>query len=153
LGRIRAREGDIGLSRNPNPLADVGGAGGRLPFLEPQPLQTYHDADHSGGSHVMEEDGAGAGAVENQGMETEQPSDPSHLGDAQGLMASQLGGNHLTLFFQRGVFVFDSVSPEKVTSTNSYLIHFFQIYREKQSSEKRFSFLADSRRAFVAGRP
>ncbi|RWV94506.1 hypothetical protein GW17_00042955 [Ensete ventricosum] len=62
----------------------------------------------------MEEDGAGAGAVENQGMETEQPSDPSHLGDAQGLMASQLGGNHLTLFFQRGVFVFDSVSPEKI---------------------------------------
>ncbi|RWW48874.1 hypothetical protein BHE74_00045015, partial [Ensete ventricosum] len=48
----------------------------------------YHDADHSSGSHVMEEDGAGAGAVENQGMETEQPSDPSHLGDAQGLMAS-----------------------------------------------------------------
>ncbi|KAJ8459451.1 hypothetical protein OPV22_032377 [Ensete ventricosum] len=47
-------------------------------------------------------------------METEQPSDPSHLGDAQGLMASQLGGNHLTLFFQGGVFVFDSVSPEKI---------------------------------------
>ncbi|CAL9078394.1 unnamed protein product [Musa textilis] len=62
----------------------------------------------------MEEDGAGAGAVENQGTETEQPSDPSRLGDAQGLMASQACGNQLTLSFQGEVFVFDFVSPEKV---------------------------------------
>ncbi|CAL9088764.1 unnamed protein product [Musa acuminata var. zebrina] len=47
-------------------------------------------------------------------MEMELPSDPSHLGDAQGLMASQLGGNQLTLSFQGEVFVFDSVFPEKV---------------------------------------
>ncbi|WOL18302.1 GATA transcription factor 20 [Canna indica] len=91
----------------------AGGCSGELiAAADAQTLQQYHEADHSSGSHGMEEDGVGA--IENEGMETEGPSDPSHLGDAHTLIASQVGGNQLTLSFQGEVFVFDSVSPEKV---------------------------------------
>ncbi|CAL9136735.1 unnamed protein product [Musa acuminata var. zebrina] len=90
----------------------VGRSGELIAAADAQTLQQYHEADHSSGSHGMEEDGVGA--VENEGMETEEPADPSHLGDAHGLIAPQVGGNQLTLSFQGEVFVFDSVSPEKV---------------------------------------
>ncbi|THU54156.1 hypothetical protein C4D60_Mb10t22050 [Musa balbisiana] len=98
--------------------AHIDGASGRngelIAAADAQALQQYHDADHSSGSvgHGMEEDGVGA--MDHEGMETEGPSDPNHLGDAQTLISPQVGGNQLTLSFQGDVYVFDSVSPEKV---------------------------------------
>ena len=47
-------------------------------------------------------------------MEADGLSGPSHLGDTQPLVIVQPGGNQLTLSFQGEVYVFDSVSPEKV---------------------------------------
>lgn len=142
LGRIRARDRDLRMSGNPNPPADGKSGVDRLsahhiqnPAVEhqdfrvqmedrvgeliaaadAQALQDYHDAGHSSGSggHGMDEDGVGV--VENEGMEAEGPSDPSHLGDPQAMVAPQAGTNQLTLSFQGEVYVFDSVSPEKVT--------------------------------------
>ncbi|URE28455.1 gata transcription factor [Musa troglodytarum] len=114
--RSQICRGDLRLIFDPllAPFRAGGHSGELIAAADLQALQQDHDADHSSGSRVMEEDGAGAGAVENQGTETEQPSDPSRLGDAQGLMASQACGNQLTLSFQGEVFVFDFVSPEKV---------------------------------------
>ncbi|WOL05518.1 GATA transcription factor 20 [Canna indica] len=95
--------------------AHVDGHGGELiAAADAQALQQYHEADHSSGSGGQGMDEDGVGAVENEGMETEGPSDPGHLGDAHALIAPQVGANQLTLSFQGDVYVFDSVSPEKV---------------------------------------
>ncbi|KAG6478760.1 hypothetical protein ZIOFF_062204 [Zingiber officinale] len=72
----------------------------------------YEEADCSNGSHGIEEEGIGA--VENWEMEADGLSGPSHLGDTQPLVTVQPGENQLTLSFQGEVYVFDSVSPEKV---------------------------------------
>ncbi|XP_074564311.1 GATA transcription factor 24-like isoform X1 [Curcuma longa] len=90
----------------------VGGTGELIAAADALALQQYEEADCSSGSHGMEEEGVGA--VENGEMETEGPSGPSHLGDTQALVPAQAGGNQLTLSFQGEVYVFDSVSPEKV---------------------------------------
>ncbi|XP_042396206.1 GATA transcription factor 17-like isoform X1 [Zingiber officinale] len=90
----------------------VGGTGELIAAADALALQQYEEADCSSGSHGMEEEGVGA--VENGEMETEGPSGPSHLGDTQALGPVQAGGNQLTLSFQGEVYVFDSVSPEKV---------------------------------------
>ncbi|KAG6466445.1 hypothetical protein ZIOFF_075756 [Zingiber officinale] len=75
-------------------------------------LQQYEEVDCSSGSHGIDEEGVGA--VENGEMEADGLSGPSHLGDTQPLVIVQPGGNQLTLSFQGEVYVFDSVSPEKV---------------------------------------
>ncbi|KAG6475944.1 hypothetical protein ZIOFF_065176 [Zingiber officinale] len=72
----------------------------------------YEEADCSSGNHRIEEEGVGA--VENWEMEADGLSGLSHLGDTQPLVTVQPGGNQLTLSFQGEVYVFDSVSPEKV---------------------------------------
>lgn len=139
----------------------VGRSGELIAAADAQTLQQYHEADHSSGSHGMEEDGVGA--VENEGMETEEPADPSHLGDAQGLIAPQVGGNQLTLSFQGEVFVFDSVSPEKVVFLPRVLDSLNSILKIESSKKDllisrdclNFSFLLDSTGsscAFVARR-
>ncbi|URD86053.1 gata transcription factor [Musa troglodytarum] len=113
----------------------VGRSGELIAAADAQTLQQYHEADHSSGSHGMEEDGVGA--VENEGMETEEQADPSHLGDAQGLIAPQVGGNQLTLSFQGEVFVFDSVSPEKVRMNVPHRVASLMRFREKRK-ERNF---------------
>ncbi|KAK8936708.1 GATA transcription factor 24 [Platanthera zijinensis] len=68
-----------------------------------------------------ENDGGGATQrmnVEQDGMMEQDgpsdPSDPGHPGDPQGMIVPHGGSNQLTLSFQGEVYVFDSVSPEKV---------------------------------------
>ncbi|KAK8962160.1 GATA transcription factor 24 [Platanthera guangdongensis] len=68
-----------------------------------------------------ENDGGGATHrmnVEQDGMMEQDgpsdPSDPGHPGDPQGMIVPHGGSNQLTLSFQGEVYVFDSVSPEKV---------------------------------------
>ncbi|RWW11359.1 hypothetical protein GW17_00025037 [Ensete ventricosum] len=113
----------------------VGRSGELIAAADAQTLQQYHEADHSSGSHGIEEDGVGA--VDNEGMETEEPADPSHLGDAHGLIAPQVGGNQLTLSFQGEVFVFDSVSPEKVRMNVPHRVASLMRFREKRK-ERNF---------------
>ncbi|KAG6487491.1 hypothetical protein ZIOFF_056077 [Zingiber officinale] len=75
-------------------------------------LQQHEEADCSSGIHGIEEEGVGV--VENEEMEADGLSGLSHLGDTQPLVIVQPGRNQLTLSFQGEVYVFDSVSPEKV---------------------------------------
>ncbi|KAG1364146.1 GATA transcription factor 17 [Cocos nucifera] len=81
-----------------------------------QAFQQYEEAEHHGGGvgggHGMEEDGDVA--VDGEAMEADGQADPGNLGDPQAVIAPQVGGNQLTLSFQGEVYVFDSVSPEKV---------------------------------------
>ncbi|KAG6483582.1 hypothetical protein ZIOFF_060230 [Zingiber officinale] len=77
-----------------------------------QALQQHKEADCSNDIQGIEEEGVGA--VENGEMEANGLSGPSHLGDTQPLVTVQPGGNQLTLSFQGEVYVFDSISPEKV---------------------------------------
>ncbi|KAJ0965597.1 hypothetical protein J5N97_026735 [Dioscorea zingiberensis] len=54
------------------------------------------------------------GVAEVEGMDTDHPADLANLGDHIGLIVPPIGSNQLTLSFQGEVYVFDSVSPEKV---------------------------------------
>ncbi|XP_039131462.1 GATA transcription factor 20-like isoform X1 [Dioscorea cayenensis subsp. rotundata] len=54
------------------------------------------------------------GVAEVEGMDADHPTDLSNLGDHIGLIVPPIGSNQLTLSFQGEVYVFDSVSPEKV---------------------------------------
>lgn len=74
-----------------------------------------HELHHLGNGNVMEDepdecniDGNGGGGSE--GMEGDAPSDPGSLSDHRG----GDNGDQLTLSFQGQVYVFDSVSAEKV---------------------------------------
>ncbi|TXG69527.1 hypothetical protein EZV62_004462 [Acer yangbiense] len=75
-----------------------------------------HELHHMGNENVMEDehddcnvDGNGGGGSE--AMEGDAPSDPGSLSDNR---CSGDNGDQLTLSFQGQVYVFDSVSPEKV---------------------------------------
>lgn len=101
----------------PSQIDDGRGGGGESEFIaaaDAQALQQYEEAQHHSGvgGHEMEEDRDVA--VDGEGMEADGQADPSNLGDPQGVIAHQVGGNQLTLSFQGEVYVFDSVSPEKV---------------------------------------
>ena len=59
----------------------------------------------------------GSGGGGNEGYEGDVPSDAGNLSDNRSAMVEQVGGDsgdQLTLSFQGQVYVFDSVSPEKV---------------------------------------
>ncbi|PKU76665.1 GATA transcription factor 28 [Dendrobium catenatum] len=72
-----------------------------------------HDENNCGGvENGMDEDQNGM--MESEGMEGDGPSDPGHPCDPQGMIVPHGGSNQLTLSFQGEVYVFDSVSPEKV---------------------------------------
>lgn len=107
---------------NPNPsvghqVAAGGGGGGELiAAADARALLQFHEADHSSGSgsHEMEDGRYAAG--DNEEIEMEGPSEPSNLGDPNRTVVPGAGaGNQLTLSFQGDVYVFDNVSPEKVT--------------------------------------
>ncbi|XP_008799476.1 GATA transcription factor 20 isoform X2 [Phoenix dactylifera] len=93
-----------------------GGAEGQLIVAaDAQAIQRYaaeRDQHNGGDGDGMEEDHDGA--VEGEGMEGDVPSDHANLGDPHEVVAPQVPGNQLTLSFQGEVYVFDSVSPEKV---------------------------------------
>lgn len=72
----------------------------------------HDDNDGGGVGHGMDEDQDGM--MESEGMEGDGPSDAGHPGDPQGMIVPHVGNNQLTLSFQGEVYVFDSVSPEKV---------------------------------------
>ncbi|XP_008781789.1 GATA transcription factor 20-like isoform X2 [Phoenix dactylifera] len=101
----------------PAQVDDGRGGGGESQLIaaaDAQALQQYEAAEHhiGVGVHGMEEDRDVAG--DGEGMETDGLVDPSNIGDPQAVIAHQVGGNQLTLSFQGEVYVFDSVSPEKV---------------------------------------
>ncbi|CAA2989722.1 GATA transcription factor 28 isoform X1 [Olea europaea var. sylvestris] len=83
-----------------------------------------HDHHHPGLHHhvsngnVMdhEEHGHNSGGGESEGMDGEVSADPGNLSDNHGALVAQgvENNNQLTLSFQGQVYVFDSVSPEKV---------------------------------------
>lgn len=86
----------------------------------PSPGSDGHGILHYARDHDENDGGDGMQrmSVERDGMmEADGPSDPSdpgHAGDPQGLIVPHGGNNQLTLSFQGEVYVFDSVSPEKV---------------------------------------
>ncbi|XP_010927253.2 GATA transcription factor 20 [Elaeis guineensis] len=102
----------------PGRIDEVPGSGGEGQLIvaaDAQTIQRYaaeRDQDNDGGGDGMEEDHDGT--MEGDGMEGDMPSDHANLGDPHGMVAPQVAGNQLTLSFQGEVYVFDSVSPEKV---------------------------------------
>ncbi|XP_038983996.1 GATA transcription factor 17-like isoform X2 [Phoenix dactylifera] len=104
----------------PAQIDDGRGRGGESQLIaatDAQVFQEYEEAEHHGGvvvggGHGMEEDRDVA--ADDEGMEADGQADPGNLGDPEAVIAPQVGGNQLTLSFQGEVYVFDSVSPEKV---------------------------------------
>ncbi|XP_008811434.1 GATA transcription factor 20-like [Phoenix dactylifera] len=97
----------------PGRIDDAPGGGGEghlIVAADAQAIQQY--AEDGGGGDAMEDDHDGA--AEGEGMEGDVPSDHANLRDPLGMVAPQVGANQLTLSFQGEVYVFDSVSPEKV---------------------------------------
>ncbi|KAJ0985146.1 hypothetical protein J5N97_003502 [Dioscorea zingiberensis] len=88
------------------------------------PAEAMDGADGAGNSQAMalygheRREGNGEeeqdGVAEVEGMDADQPTDLANLGDHVGLIVPPVGSNQLTLSFQGEVYVFDSVSPEKV---------------------------------------
>ncbi|XP_072973316.1 GATA transcription factor 20-like [Typha angustifolia] len=95
------------MSENPSHLAHpAAGGGGEAQMVAAAEAMQRYEANNGGGGDRMEEDHDVA--VEGDGMDGDGPSDP------HGIVAAPIGGNQLTLSFQGEVYVFDSVSPEKV---------------------------------------
>lgn len=83
-----------------------------------------HELHHISNGDVMDDEhDEGNGVGESEAMEGDAPSDPGSLSDNRAV--SEIG-DQLTLSFQGQVYVFDSVSPEKVifgtVRTNVFLI-------------------------------
>ncbi|XP_020103510.1 GATA transcription factor 20-like isoform X2 [Ananas comosus] len=119
------------MSENPNPAAEAKpGSGGRfsghhghipagvgggveeaqlIAAADAQGIERYEEAEDSIGRG-----GGGGGHGEGEGMEVDGPCDPGHSGEHHGMLAPHVGDNQLTLSFQGEVYVFDSVTPEKV---------------------------------------
>ncbi|KAJ4962772.1 hypothetical protein NE237_022711 [Protea cynaroides] len=102
----------------PGQIEDVDGGDPSLHVAESQPMYMHYmqepeHAQHHNNGNAMgddQEDGGGS-----EGMEGDAPSDHGNLSDPHGSMPSRgHGGNQLTLSFQGEVYVFDSVSAEKV---------------------------------------
>ncbi|KAL9462784.1 hypothetical protein AB3S75_000731 [Citrus x aurantiifolia] len=71
-----------------------------------------HELHHISNGDVMDDEhDEGNGVGESEAMEGDAPSDPGSLSDNRAV--SEIG-DQLTLSFQGQVYVFDSVSPEKV---------------------------------------
>ncbi|KAG1331954.1 GATA transcription factor 20 [Cocos nucifera] len=105
----------VPLSGRIDEVPGGGGEGQLIVAADAQAIQRYaaeRDQDNGGGGDGMEEDHDGT--MEGEGMEGDVPSDHANLGDPHGVVAPQVAGNQLTLSFQGEVYVFDSVSPEKV---------------------------------------
>lgn len=77
-------------------------------------------ADASGGQGAIE----GATGGEKMGVSLIPTSDQDHLAEAMDAAAPLMSvtSNQLTLLFQGEVYVFDSVSPEKVCSNYSIFV-------------------------------
>ncbi|KAL2462423.1 GATA transcription factor 28 [Forsythia ovata] len=90
-------------------------------YMQEQDHHHHHPGlhHHMSNGNVMDHDehGHNSGGGESEGMDGEVSADPGNLSD-HGALVSQGGGtennNQLTLSFQGQVYVFDSVSPEKV---------------------------------------
>ncbi|KAF8400225.1 hypothetical protein HHK36_013522 [Tetracentron sinense] len=86
---------------------------------EVQPIQVQYMQEHDH-DHASHHNNNGSGMDDDQddgseGMEGDVPSDPGNLSDPNCTMQAQGHvGNQLTLSFQGQVYVFDSVSAEKV---------------------------------------
>ncbi|GAB4849952.1 GATA transcription factor 24 [Ancistrocladus abbreviatus] len=88
-----------------------------------QQMHVHYMPDHDHGLHHMSngngldedhDDGVNGG---NEGMDGEVPNDHANVSDGHGAMLGpSVDNNQLTLSFQGQVYVFDSVSPEKVQS-------------------------------------
>lgn len=103
----------VALPANVGDAYAIGGGNGELiAAADAQAWQQFEEADCSSGSNRMEEQGIGV--VENEEMEAERPPGPNHLGDTPAAVPAQAGRNQLTLSFQDAVYVFDSVSVDKV---------------------------------------
>lgn len=80
----------------------------------PSRMSESNPPDHELYAH----DGAGAagGGAEKMDVASDMPSDQEHLGEAvdAAMPLMSVTSNQLTLLFQGEVYVFDSVSPEKV---------------------------------------
>lgn len=96
-----------------------GGGGGGISVTAPtdpqliqvvaaQPIQVHYMQQEQQGAGIEEEHGDGGGGV-NEGLETD-TSPQQHVG----VVTRSQTANQLTLSFQGEVYVFDSVSPEKV---------------------------------------
>lgn len=100
----------------------IHGSDARIHMAEAhQPLNVHYMHEHDPGLHHLSngnamDDDCDDGGDGNEGMEGEAASDPGNLSDNQSVLATQGGDNlnQLTLSFQGQVYVFDSVSPEKV---------------------------------------
>lgn len=99
---IQGQIGDVHVST----AGGSGGVGEVQVAADEQAIHRYGDGE-SGGVEGMDED-------HEREHDGELPSDSAHFGDPHAAIAPQVGGNQLTLSFQGEVYVFDSVSPEKV---------------------------------------
>lgn len=72
-----------------------------------------HGMHHLSNGNVMDDDHDDGGAAGGEGMGGELHSDPGAVSDSP-MMVAGTDNNQLTLSFQGQVYVFDSVSPEKV---------------------------------------
>ncbi|THU57587.1 hypothetical protein C4D60_Mb03t05090 [Musa balbisiana] len=97
-----------------HPLASGAGEGHMITAADARAIQAYgHDKDSGGGCDGMEEENLG-GAVDGEGVEGDALADHGDLGNPHALVVPPVASNQLTLSFHREVYVFDSVSPEKV---------------------------------------
>ncbi|KAL2932894.1 GATA transcription factor 28 [Bienertia sinuspersici] len=74
-----------------------------------------HGIHHMSNGNGMEDDHDDGAGVAGEGMDGELHNDPGNVSDNHGaMMVASNDNNQLTLSFQGQVYVFDSVSPEKV---------------------------------------
>ncbi|KAG6472483.1 hypothetical protein ZIOFF_069947 [Zingiber officinale] len=117
-------EGGRGMGSNPGQASDLktdhlvrqpaGGEGHLIAAADARALQSYgNDRGNGGAGDGMEEDLDGA--VEGEAMEGDVGHDHGGLGDQNAIIVPPVASNQLTLSFHGEVYVFDSVSPEKVT--------------------------------------
>lgn len=133
-----------------HPLASGAGEGHMITAADARAIQAYgHDKDSGGGCDGMEEENLG-GAVDGEGVEGDALADHGDLGNPHALVVPPVASNQLTLSFHREVYVFDSVSPEKVI-----FCLLFSVYLQKEVSVLSGNELAypiGSSCAFVIGR-
>ncbi|WOL19761.1 GATA transcription factor 17-like [Canna indica] len=112
------------MSGNPGHAADMKAAhlvqpsagaaeGHMIAAADARAMQSYgHDRGDGGNVEGMEEDIDGA--VEGEGMEGDVAHDQGGMGDQHTVIVPPAASNQLTLSFHGEVYVFDSVSPDKV---------------------------------------
>lgn len=106
-------------------MDDISGGDAPMHMSDEVHLQYMQEHEHHQGLHQMSngngvaddhDDGSGAGTGGAELSEVNVQSEPVNLSDTRSGMVDHSGnnGDQLTLSFQGQVFVFDSVSPEKV---------------------------------------